>query len=83
MLKVPTPLHVEDGMLAKRGSSSTYDDDSHGDEKTSKEDEDDDTPKVMNSLADLDLDNATVRFPDMVECGGSTILVRTRQQQRV
>ena len=85
MLKVPTPLHVEDGMLAKRGSSSTYDDDSHGDEKTSKEDEDedDDTPKVMNSLADLDLDNATVRFPDMVECGGSTILIRTRQQQRV
>ena len=89
MLKVPTPIHVEDGSLAKRGSSSRNGDDGFGDshDKGSSDEEDskeDDTAKVMNSLSDLDLEsNISVRFPDMVECGGSTILVRTRQQQRV
>ena len=77
-----------DGIFAKRGSSSKNDecddDGSHDDEKSSKEEkeEEEDTPKVMNSLADLDLDNATAKISRRLNVG-STILIRTRQQQRV
>jgi alpha-tubulin suppressor-like RCC1 family protein len=80
ILKVPTPIHVEDGSLKSSPHRSSS---SHSSKSDSKDDKDDDTTvKVMDSLSDLELEE-TVKFADMVECGGSTVLIRTRQQQRV
>ena len=42
----------------------------------------DEAREVTDTLNDLELDES-IKFVDMVECGGSTMLIRTRQQQRV